>query len=73
MSHLHPEITDEEYHLVVDRLKPITAELAPDGVMEFDGETPDEWFARNVAACGEVEAVIRFKNKAKRQRQILGR
>ena len=70
MSDLHPEITEEEYFLVVNRLKPITAEVASDGVIEYDGETPDEWFARNKAAHGEDVAVIWFKQKAAKQAVI---
>ena len=67
MSDLHPDITQEEYFLVVNRLKPITAEVASDGVIEYDGETPDEWFARNKLHMGEETAVRWFKEKAAKQ------
>ena len=72
IHNLHPSITDEEYMAVVDRLRPI--EVIQTGtdesgcsITDFDGETADEWYDRNVKAVGEDTAVIWFKQKAARQ------
>ena len=73
MSQLHETITDDEYHAVVRRMRPIILikvgydpETQSD-IMDFNGETADEWFDRNVANFGIDQAVQWFKDKAKRQ------